>query len=126
MDNGRITAAGKLNDLLTRFDLPIAHDSDAAAIIEASAQDYDETFDLSTLQFAGGTLQAVGRIEPGPVRVRVLARDVSVTLERQTDTSILNILPVSVVAVDARIGSTTSRAPCSDASPASSPRCHRR
>lgn len=100
MEDGKITATGDLNGLLTRFDLPIAHDSEAAAIIEAHATDYDEAYGLSTLEFAGGTLQAVGKIDPGQVRVRVLARDVSVTLVHQTDTSILNILPVSVLAVN--------------------------
>ena len=84
--------------MLTRFDLPLAHGKDAEAILEARVSGHDETFHLTRLEFAGGELQiARERLEIGQkVRLRVLARDVSLTLQHQTATSILNILPVSV------------------------------
>jgi molybdate transport system ATP-binding protein len=103
VDNGRTVAAGKLNDLLTRLDLPVAHQPDSGAIIEARVEDYDEQYELSRLGFGQCSLHVAGHVaDPGtPVRVRILARDVSLTLERQTDTSILNILPATVTALEA-------------------------
>jgi len=97
MDRGSIIASGPLNEILTRFDLPIAHQGDASAVIETSHVGYDSEFDLSTLSFNGGELQVAGRVDAGRTRVRILARDVSLTLARQKDTSILNILPATVV-----------------------------
>jgi molybdate transport system ATP-binding protein len=98
MNAGRVTAAGAINEILTRFDLPIVLDSDAAVVIDATPGGYDSEFDLTALSFSGGTLWAPGNLERENknVRVRVLARDVSLTLEQQSGTSILNILPATV------------------------------
>ncbi|NOX92208.1 MAG: molybdenum ABC transporter ATP-binding protein [Gammaproteobacteria bacterium] len=104
LDDGRVQASGPIAEMLTRADLPLAHDHDAAAIIEASG--YDASFNLARLTFPGGQFSVP---HPGPdselamgknIRLRVLARDVSLTLEQQTGTSILNIVPVTVTALN--------------------------
>lgn len=98
---GRVLASGSMGDILTRFDLPLSHGDEAEAIIEAEVLGHDGAHGLTELGFPGGRLNvtredlAVGE----GVRLRVLARDVSLTLERQTDTSILNILPVTIEAL---------------------------
>lgn len=98
LHDGEVLATGPIAEMLTRFDLPLAHGRDAEAIVEARVSGHDEAFHLTRLEFAGGDLQitreelAIGQ----PVRLRVLARDVSLTLLHQTDTSILNILPVKI------------------------------
>jgi molybdate transport system ATP-binding protein len=101
MEEGRIRAAGPVAAMLTRLDLPLAHGDDAEAVVEARVVGHDEEYHLTELGFPGGRI-AVSR-EALPlghrVRLRFLARDVSLTLERQTGTSILNILPVVVTAV---------------------------
>ena len=76
----------------------MAHSTDAESIIEAKVISIDETFHLTHLQFAGGEfIVSSSELTIGQtVRLRILARDVSLTLERQTDTSILNIFPVTV------------------------------
>ena len=64
--------------------------------------DFGETDDhLTYLDFPGGRFTVPRRELPegSSVRLRVLARDVSLTLERQSGTSILNILPVRVTAM---------------------------
>jgi molybdate transport system ATP-binding protein len=101
IDDGKTIAAGPTNEILTRFDLPIAHEYDASAVIETTPGDYDSEFDLTALEFAGGNLVVPGHVEQStlPVRVRVLARDVSITLERQSGTSILNIVAASVAEI---------------------------
>ncbi|WP_455207085.1 molybdenum ABC transporter ATP-binding protein [Kaarinaea lacus] len=98
MDSGKILASGSISNMLTRMDLPLAHGADAESIIEAKVISHDADFHLACLQFAGGQFTipgnqlAIGQM----VRLRILARDVSLTLARQTDTSILNIFPVTV------------------------------
>jgi len=98
MEAGRVTASGPVDELLTRLDLPLARDHDAAAIIKATVTGHDETWQLATLAFAGGTFSIChsGLEKNQKVRLRILARDVSLTLDRQRDTSILNILPAHV------------------------------
>jgi molybdate transport system ATP-binding protein len=95
---GRVLAAGDVHELFTRLDLPLALDNDATSVIEATVAGHDEEYRLTRLEFAGGQL-TLGRLPlaaGSPVRLRLAARDVSLTLERQTGTSILNILPVTV------------------------------
>ncbi|MGD8742037.1 MAG: molybdenum ABC transporter ATP-binding protein [Granulosicoccaceae bacterium] len=98
LDAGRIRASGAISDMLTRLDLPLAHDSDAAALIEATVAGHDEDYHLTYLDFAGGRFTVIRKaLPPGStVRLRVAARDVSLTLEPQTDTSILNIFPAII------------------------------
>jgi len=101
LEAGKVLADGPINDVLTRFDLPLAHDQEAGAIIEATVSGYDETYHLTRLKFAGGEFTLAREVSPPGrrVRLRVLARDVSLTLAHQPDTSILNILPACVEAL---------------------------
>jgi molybdate transport system ATP-binding protein len=98
MDEGKILATGAMNEILTRFDLPVAHDADAGAVISVTPGDYEKQYGLTTLKFSGGSLLVPGHIatDYGNMRVRIMARDVSLTLQRQTDTSILNIVSTTV------------------------------
>jgi len=98
MEQGKVLASGNIANMLTRMDLPLAHNTDAESIIEAQVVGYDETYHLTLLQFPGGQFTVSGNeLAIGKsVRVRILARDVSITLEQQTNTSILNIFPVTV------------------------------
>lgn len=98
MESGKVIASGPVHELLTRLDLPLAQDYDAASIIEATMSGYDETWKLATLAFPGGTFSIChDRLQQGQkVRLRILARDVSLTLHKQHETSILNILPAQV------------------------------
>jgi len=98
MEQGKVLASGSIANMLTRMDLPLAHSTDAESIIEARVVSYDQTYHLTILQFAGGQFTVSGsELSIGAsVRVRILARDVSVTLEQQINTSILNIFPVTV------------------------------
>ena len=95
---GTITAAGPINEILTRFDLPVVLDNDAAVVIDAIPGKHDTEFGLTELSFNGNTLWAPGKLAAtgDSVRLRILARDVSLTLQQQSDTSILNILPATV------------------------------
>ncbi|MBM4189368.1 MAG: molybdenum ABC transporter ATP-binding protein [Betaproteobacteria bacterium] len=95
LEAGQVVASGPLSELTTRLDLPLAYRAEAEAIIDAQVVEHDTAFHLTRVAFAGGHLWLPLHSAPigSLVRVRVRARDVSLTLAAQTGTSILNILP---------------------------------
>jgi molybdate transport system ATP-binding protein len=102
LDKGRVVAAGNVQELFTRLDLAPSRDRDAASFIEARVSAHNDEYRLTVLEFDGGRFTVARRDLRRPlgvgesVRLRIAARDVSLTLERQTGTSILNILPVTI------------------------------
>jgi molybdate transport system ATP-binding protein len=88
-------------DLLARPDLPLAHDPAAEALVQTVVESHDETYHLTWLRFPGGRIAVPRHPHPlgTPVRLRIHARDVSLALDRCAGTSILNILPATVVAL---------------------------
>jgi molybdate transport system ATP-binding protein len=101
LDKGRVRASGPFFELANRLDSPLADAADAQSVIEAEMTEYDEPFHLARLRFQGGEFAVVGAALPlgSRVRVRVLARDVSLALERHANTSILNVLPAKVALI---------------------------
>lgn len=100
LDAGSVRASGSAEAMVARLDLPMAQGDAAATIVEGVLTDHDAAEHLSTVAFAGGDLlvgSSLARSLGQKLRVRVQARDVSLTLEHQHGTSILNILPVTVV-----------------------------
>lgn len=99
LDEGRVVASGALNDVLSRIDLPAAFADDAGVVIEAAVAAH-EVDDLTRLEFAGGSIFVSRRHEPVGtfLRCRIHARDVSLTLVPQVQSSILNC--VSAVVID--------------------------
>ena len=59
---------------------------------------HDETYHLTYLEFTGGrvTVPREDLLEGSQVRLKLAARDVSLTLEHQSETSILNIFPAAI------------------------------
>ena len=98
IEDGNIVGSGPVNDMLTRFDMPLSHGGDAVSIIEAEVLKRDSEFNLMHLDFLGGQFIVPDNGFPvqTKVRIRVVARDVSLTKSKQVDTSILNIFPAMV------------------------------
>lgn len=103
LDAGRALATGPTEALLTRLDLPLAHGDTASAVIQARIIGHETAYHLTLAEFAGGCLRVPQQaLQPGQtLRIRVQARDVSLTLSPQTGTSILNILPARVTGLSA-------------------------
>ncbi|WP_028995738.1 molybdenum ABC transporter ATP-binding protein [Azonexus hydrophilus] len=101
MDGGRVVAHGPLGETLARLDLPIRLGEDAGVVLDATIGEIDAQWHLARVDFPGGNLWTrdhdlpVGR----KVRVRVLARDVSLTLDDPGRSSIQNVHPAVVEAV---------------------------
>ena len=98
IEDGNIIGSGPVNDMLTRFDMPLSHGGEAVSIIEAEVLKRDPEFNLMHLDFLGGQFIVPDNGFPvqTKVRIRVVARDVSLTKSKQVDTSILNIFPAMV------------------------------
>lgn len=100
LDAGRVTAAGPALEVLNRDDLPLTLRDDAGVVLEAEVTARD-THGLLTLRTPAGTVHAHGGAHaPGTrLRVRIQARDVSLALSRHDDSSLLNSLPATLVAL---------------------------
>lgn len=98
LDGGRVTASGTTRELMTRLDLPLAHGDAAAAVLEAVVIAVEPDWHMSHAEFSGGRISLLNpALRVGQrVRVRIQARDVSLTLARQEGTSVQNIFPVTV------------------------------
>ncbi|WP_166264598.1 molybdenum ABC transporter ATP-binding protein [Marinobacter caseinilyticus] len=98
MDQGRILATGGLADTLTRLDLPGSQDEDTGVVVEATIAERDREWHLARADFSGGQLwvKDTGQALGSSIRLRILARDVSVALSVHDDHSILNTLPATV------------------------------
>ncbi|MEC5161938.1 MULTISPECIES: molybdenum ABC transporter ATP-binding protein [unclassified Janthinobacterium] len=100
LDGGRVLASGPAADTLARLDLSAALADDAGALVEGVVDGFDAPYQLLRLRAAGGTMHiAHQELAPGArLRLRILARDVSLTLAPQSDSSILNQLRATVAA----------------------------
>lgn len=98
LQDGQVRASGPLAELRTRLDIARDAGNEADAIIEARVAEHDEEYRLSYLNVrdARFTVSRIDRPVDSHVRLRVLARDVSITLHPQSETSILNIFPAVV------------------------------
>jgi molybdate transport system ATP-binding protein len=98
LNDGAVLSSGSVQEVFSRLDLPLAHESGAAALVDARVAGFDETYRLTQLDFDGGQFRVTSGPMPtgSPVRLQVAAKDVSLTLERQAGTSILNILETTV------------------------------
>ncbi|MDO9225254.1 MAG: molybdenum ABC transporter ATP-binding protein [Pseudomonadota bacterium] len=98
MEAGRVVASGPLTDTLARLDLPIHLGEDAGVVLDAVVTERDARWHLARVVFADASNIGVWVRDGGHaighhVRVRILARDVSLALTRHSGTSIQNILP---------------------------------
>ncbi|TAL15430.1 MAG: molybdenum ABC transporter ATP-binding protein [Aquabacterium sp.] len=101
MEAGRVVASGALVPTLARLELAHQQLDEAGTVVEATLSGHDTAYGLSRITFPGGSMW-VGAATAGPgtrVRARVLARDVSITLQAAEGTSILNVLPARVQAM---------------------------
>lgn len=101
MEAGRVRAAGPLTETLARLDLPLAQDQDASVVIGARVLDHDAAWHLTRLGFSGGELHVSQRnLGQGVgVRVRILARDVSIATTPENASSIQNRFPCVITGI---------------------------
>ncbi|WP_293995638.1 molybdenum ABC transporter ATP-binding protein [Sphaerotilus sp.] len=99
---GRVLAEGAATALFARTDLPLGRQDEAGVVLEAVVVEHDVPYGLTRIAVPGGSLWlgAIDRPPGAAVRVRVLARDVSMAREAPQHSSILNVLPVILERLD--------------------------
>jgi molybdate transport system ATP-binding protein len=98
MQDGRAVAVGLLTETMARLDLPIHLGEDAGVVLRAVVAEIDAAWHLARVEFPGGSLwvRDAGHPVGHAVRVRILARDVSIALAPVSGVSIQNCLPATV------------------------------
>ncbi|WP_426959718.1 molybdenum ABC transporter ATP-binding protein [Muricoccus radiodurans] len=98
MEAGRVLAAGPVDGIAARPDLPLAARRDGGVLLPCTVAAHDAALGLTRLAFPGGALEVPLRGEPrgAAIRVRVRARDVSVATRRPEELSARNILSATV------------------------------
>ncbi len=104
LDEGRVRAQGQATELLARPDLNLGSGVEAGSILTGEIVEHDPRWHLAKVRFDGGELWVKDRDEDysenagasKAVRLRVLARDVSLSLESEHRSSILNRVPAAV------------------------------
>ncbi|MDP8205170.1 MAG: molybdenum ABC transporter ATP-binding protein [Candidatus Electryonea clarkiae] len=98
LDAGKVKKVTRITGRNTSIDLPLEPGKDNWAIIEAKVAGYDNEFNLTYADFSGGCFYiACGELPiDSPIRLRVMAGDVSLSLDFQEETSVLNIFPVYI------------------------------
>ena len=97
--DGKSLAAGPLSETLSRLDIPLAQDRDASTVWPATLIEQETDYHLTRVDFNGGLLSLPMIAAPigTQLRVQIYARDVSITLDLPTATSILNVLPARII-----------------------------
>jgi molybdate transport system ATP-binding protein len=101
LNDGKVLASGPIGETLARLDLPLAMGDDAGVVIEGTVIAYDSAYQLLTVRLPDSPLTirvAHSPLQPGkPLRFKIQARDVSLNLQPDEHSSILNRLPVTIV-----------------------------
>jgi molybdate transport system ATP-binding protein len=104
LEAGRVTAAGPVEALAARADLPaLTRRRDAGALVPCTVLAQNSTRGLTLLGFAGGELLVPlrpGFAEGARLRVRLRARDVAVATEPPHGISMHNVLPCILTGID--------------------------
>jgi molybdate transport system ATP-binding protein len=102
LEGGKLVEQGPALDLCGRLDTRLSHEEQAAAIVIGTVGKHDPDFSLTEFDVEGQTLLVgLQRHQSGQRRrLRIPARDVSVCRQKPDDSSILNILPVTLSQIE--------------------------
>ncbi|MFM9999816.1 MAG: molybdenum ABC transporter ATP-binding protein, partial [Burkholderiaceae bacterium] len=101
LEQGRIKASGPVTELLHQVEHPALGFAETATLLLGEVDQLDPAWHLARVAFAGGAVWvrdtglALGR----PVRLRILARDVSLASAEPQHSSIQNQLPCVIEAI---------------------------
>jgi molybdate transport system ATP-binding protein len=102
IEEGRVRASGTLEEVLARHDFALWRRGDAGVVAAGTVLAHDDHDHLTEVTTPWGTmLLARQDREPGAtVRLRVLARDVSLARDREPASSLLNQFPLRLLALE--------------------------
>lgn len=101
LEQGAIVAQGNVQAVFSRLDLPMHFGQDWSVVVHGTVSMIDQQWHIATVSIDSGEIQIPDNqfIVGQEMRVRILAKDISLALEPQTDNSILNKLAARVLEV---------------------------
>lgn len=101
LEGGRVRDQGSLQQVMSNMDLALAHESEAAAVMDTTVVEHDDHYHLTALDCVFGRLwvKRLHKNKGSPVRVSIPARDVSLALETEAKSSILNVWEAVVIEI---------------------------
>jgi molybdate transport system ATP-binding protein len=101
LEQGQVKAHGAAQEVLTRIESPVVVGEDVGVLLHGTVAALEGQWHLAKVAFDGGCMwvRDGGMTVGKAVRLRVLARDVSITLKPPSDTSIQNHFPVIVESI---------------------------
>ena len=101
LEAGRVRVAGPVAEVLSAIDHPVLQGEEAGMLVQARVAERDADWHLVRAEFDGGSLWVRDNGLPlgKPLRLRVLARDVSLALYEPQHSSIQNHLQARVEAI---------------------------
>ena len=101
LDEGKVTASGPLKETLLRADLPFVFEDDAEAVVDGVVSGHDAAYGLLALHLSGSAITVqlphAALLVGQAVRIKIMARDVSLSLQQAEQSSVLNLLPAQVL-----------------------------
>jgi len=100
---GRVQQSGLLQQVLTDLNTTLVQGDEAATLITGAVDQIDTAWNLARVAFTGGSiwLRDDGFTQGQKLRLRVLAKDVSLSMVQPQHTSIQNLLPCTLESVTA-------------------------
>lgn len=97
--DGKVIEQGEAARMMLHPEISIDTNLLLETIIDATVAEIDERYGLCRLEFSGGALWVNHKnlLLGQPARARIMARDLSLALEKPKNTSIQNIVAVSIV-----------------------------
>jgi len=118
LEGGSVKASGPAQEVLARVDTPAIVGDEAGVLLSGTVVEVDARWHLAKVAFAGGALWVRDSAMPlgQLVRLRVLARDVSLTVHETHDTSIQNHIQgrIEAIADDVHPSQTLVRIRCGE------------
>lgn len=98
LEHGQVRIAGSVLETSSSLELAKDEGESLASVLECIVKGHDEQYELTELAIGGHRLYlaAPGKPVGTRCRVRIAARDVSITLDKPGNTSILNIIPATI------------------------------
>ncbi|MEC7815823.1 MAG: molybdenum ABC transporter ATP-binding protein [Pseudomonadota bacterium] len=106
MSQGRVVADGPLAETLARVDHPFGLQESAGVIVHGVLEEQDRQWHLDRFRFDGGSLwlRQIRGLQPGDqVRIKVMAKDVSIALTENRDQSVQNVVAATIDQVNAEL-----------------------
>lgn len=101
LEQGKVVAEGAVQEVFSQMDVPFSLQEDTGVLLSGTYTKHEPEWNLSRVALSGGDLLVaeVSAIVGANLRVRILAKDISISLSAEDHSSILNRLECEIIDV---------------------------